>query len=156
MNKHIMIGSTECFGIELDVTSVAPAGVWADVILWIGGKSLGRKDDAFALYPLLGTMDGLLVSASDDALTSEMLCLPANAAWELFETVGREEYSVNTSYLFDRYDVCCASNDLEARFLWKDRYVDPDVLHDVRVHRSEIVRSVKELHSVYGGLSGSR
>jgi hypothetical protein len=151
MNERILVGSRACFGIELEVASLV-AGVWADVLLWIGGESLGREEDAFALYPLLGTMDGLLKMASDDASTSEMLSLPAGAAWSRFEAL-EGKYSVHTCYLFDRYEVCCVSDYRIARFLWRSRYLEVVVLHDARVPRSEIARVAEELHVVHERLS---
>lgn len=151
MSERILVGNKSCFGVEIEVTSLL-GGVWADVLLWIAGESLGRKEDAFALYPLLGTMNGLLRRASDDASTAEIMSLPAGAAWSRFEAL-EGEYSVHTCYLFDRYEVYCVSDYREARFLWKSRYLEVPVRHDARVPRSELARVAEELRAVHERLS---
>lgn len=154
MSERILIGNRAGFAIEIEVTSLA-AGVWADVLVWIGGESLGKEDDAFALYPLLGTVDGLLNRASDDASTARTLRLPTRAAGSRFDALW-EEYRVHTCYLFDRYEVCCVSDYRTARFIWRARYLPVPELHDVRVPRRELARVAKELHAVYQRLSEGR
>jgi hypothetical protein len=153
MSTHIMIGSRETFGIELTVTHTSP-GIWADVLLWIGGESLGTDEDAFAIHPLLGTLDGLLKRASEDAATQELLGLPANSAWERCAAAGRK-YCVDTSYLFDRYEVFCVSSESTVRFLWSSRELDPSVIHDASGSRGDLVRAFAELRAVYERLCGT-
>lgn len=151
MTERILVGSTACFGVEIEVTSIV-AGVWANVLLWIAGESLGREEDAFAMYPLLSTLDALLMRAADDAATREMLSLPASAAWPRFQAIeGR--HSVNTCYLFDRYEVYCVSDHRDARFLWRSRCLDVVRVHDATVPRSEVVRVAWELHGVHDRLA---
>lgn len=155
MSKPILVGSREHFGLEIEVRSSAP-GIWACVRLWIGGEPLGREDDPVALYALMSSLDGMLRGLSDP-LTSELLSLPANAALErLRDTLdqhGVPFYHVPSTEFFDDYELYCVSDDRVARFLWMNRLCEPGVLHDVRVPRSEVVRSLNDLHAVYENLT---
>ena len=150
MSEHIFVGSKGCFGIEVKVRFLSP-GVFADVFLWIGGESLGREEDAIALYALLGTLDGLLNRASKNSIASGVSSFQASTLWEDFETIGHK-YSVDSSEFFDRYEMYCVSDDQFARFLWKDRYLESPILHDVSVPLGEVLRSLRELHVVYDRL----
>lgn len=147
MTERILVGSTACFGLELKVRFFS-AGVFVDLFLWIGGESLGREDDAIALYALLGTLDGLLIQASRDPIASGASSFDASALWENFETVGRK-FSVDSSEFFDRYEMYCLTDERVARFLWRERSLKPPVLHDVSVPLDEVLRVLTELHAVH-------
>jgi hypothetical protein len=150
VKERVFVGNSCSFGVEIYVSfRVGKAGVFASVLLWIGGKSLGADDDPMALYSLLGTLDGML-SPTDDALTDEVLRLSPDAAWKRFEVVG-DQYRVHQSDFFDRYKIYCVSDDQTARFLWTNRELDCGALHDVRVPRGELALVLKSLHAVYDG-----
>ncbi len=151
MSERILVGSRAGFGVEIAVRSLV-GGVWADVFWWIGGESLGREENAIALYALLGTLDGLLIQASRNSIASGVSSFQASALWDDFETVGRK-YSLDSSEFFDRYEMYCVSDEQFARFLWKDRYLELPVLHDVSVPLGEVLRSLKDPHVVHERLS---
>lgn len=136
--EHILVGNKECFGIELKVRLRSP-GVFADVSLWIGGESLGSEDDAVALHALLGTLDGLSIRASRNSSASGASSFQAAALWENFETVGRK-YSVDSSEFFDRYEMYCVADEQIARFLWRERSLEPSPFTQVEIELGELRR----------------
>src|SRR5690348_9229549 len=121
--RAYFVGTKACFGVELRVRFLVP-GVFADVFLWIGGESLGRENDAVAIYALMGALDGLLVPSSEIQAKNGAANFRASSIWESFEEVGYK-YSVESSEFFDRYEMCCVSDDDVARFFWKERCLEP-------------------------------
>jgi hypothetical protein len=156
MIKPIFVGSREYLGLEIEVRSREP-GIWACVHLWIGGESLGREDDPVALYALMNSLDGVLGRGSSDSITSELMDLPANAAWGRLRNILNQHdipmYHVPSTEFFDDYEIYCVSDNRIARFMWMARHWDPDILHDAKVPRSEVIRMLNELHDAYDNLS---
>jgi hypothetical protein len=149
MAEPILVGSRECFGVEIDVYSRVP-GIWACVTLWIGGEPLGNKNEPVALYALMGALDGMLRGAKEPA-ASELLALPTSALWELLRT-NADRYHVPSTEFFDDYEMYCVSAERTARFLWTDRRRESTTLHDVLVSRSDVQRSLRDLHEVYAAI----
>ena len=109
----------------------------------------------FARDAAPGVLDGM-VKGSSDPLISELLGLPAEAAWErlrgILDENGVPFYHVPSTELLDDYEIYCVADDRVARFLWMKRPCEPGVLRDVRVPRSEVVGSLRDLHAVYKNL----
>jgi hypothetical protein len=149
MDEPILVGSRERFGVEIDVRSRVP-GIWACVTLWIGGESLGNKDESVALYALMGALDGMLRGVKDPA-ASDLLVLPTCALWEHLRT-DAERHHVPSTEFFDDYEMYCVSDEQVARFLWTSRRRESSDLYDVSVSRSDVQRSLRDLHAVYAAI----
>lgn len=151
--EFISIGYSARFGMSLRVYPEL-RGVFADLILWLLGKPLGRKDDPMAVYSFVCALEGMARPGRDEMLAAEVLHSPATDAWVRLEAEGFR-FKAPPIDFFDDYEIYCVADEQTVRYLWKDCSEQDDAVHDALLPRNEVDRVIANLRSVYEALATS-
>jgi hypothetical protein len=152
--ETIFIGSRERFGMCLRVFGEIRGGVFAEVLLWILGEPLGRKDDPVAVYSLVDALEGMAKSSNHD-LVAEVMKLPAADTWARLEAED-SEYMMPPIDFFDDYDMYCVADEQAVRYLWKECSLRAGAPHDATLPRKEVDDVLRELRATYDALEAAR
>lgn len=149
----IFIGSSGRLGVSVRVYTHL-RGVFAELILWLLGKPLGRRDEPMALYSFLCALEGMTKPEHDEMFAAKVLQLSTADAWGRLEAEGSRFMAPPIDF-FDDYDMYCVSDEQRVRYLWKNCSGHEDAVHDALLPRDEVDRVLGELRSVYETLAAS-
>jgi hypothetical protein len=151
--ESVSIGASERFGVTLRVYPEL-RGVFAELRLWLHGKSLGRRDDPMAVYSFVCALEGMARLGRDEMLAAEVLHLPAADAWVRLEAEGAR-FKAPPIDFFDDYEMYCVTDEHTVRYLWKNCLEQDEAVHDAPLSRNEVDRVIGDLRSTYEALAAS-
>jgi hypothetical protein len=153
MNRQeFEVGSRARFGVSLWVYPELGA-VFADVILWLLGRPLGRRDDPTAVYAFACALEGMSRVRRDDDVV-DLLRSSVAATWARL-TDEEERFKPAPVEFFDDYEMYCVGDEESVRFLWRSRTGEDGTVNDAVLPRQEVDPVVRRLRMVYQTLASS-